>query len=94
MVDPDSISHPLAGIIYDPATMSLTAQLSAGVELKESHLGNMYSDPLEAERMALRVNSQIQTFVNSHENTNVVKDEPVELGPVKTVDTDVESPNN
>lgn len=94
MVDPDSISHPLAGVVYDPATMSLTAQLAAGVELKEAHLGNMYSDPLEAERMALRANSQIQAFVNSHENTNDVKDEPVELGPVKTDDNDVEPSNN
>lgn len=67
MVDTDSIPHPLAGVIYDPATMSMTAQLAAGVELNEVHLGNMFSDPLEAERIALRANNYLQKVVASNE---------------------------
>lgn len=67
LVDPDSIPHPLSGIIYDPATMSMTAQLAAGVELKEVHPSLMYSDPLEAERIALRMNHEITSFVEKSE---------------------------
>lgn len=87
LVDPDSIPHPLAGVIFDPATMSMTAQLAAGVELKEVHLGNMYSDPLEAERIALRANSQIQEFVKSQESSEPVPTEsaPTESDPVESV---------
>lgn len=70
LVDPDSIPHPLAGVIYDPASMSMTAQLAAGVELKEVYLGNMYSDPLEAERIALRANNYLQKVVASNEEKN------------------------
>lgn len=75
MVDPDSIPHPLSGVVYDPATMSMTAQLAAGVELKEVHLGNMFSDPLEAERIALRANSYLQKVVATNEEQKVNSEE-------------------
>lgn len=81
LVDPDSIPHPLSGVVYDPATMSLTAQLAAGVELKEVHLGNMFSDPLEAERLALRANSYIQKVVADNEEKNPTTDPTPEPNP-------------
>lgn len=89
MVDPDSLPHPLAGVLYDPATMSMTAQLAAGVELKPVHLGNMYSDPLEAERIALRANSYIQQVVASNEESK----QSSEAAPEAASDSAVEPQN-
>lgn len=74
LIDPDSVRHPLDGVIYDPATMSMTAQLAAGVELKEVQPGLMYADPLEAERIALRANSYIQKVVASNEEAKAASE--------------------
>lgn len=52
-VDPATLPNPLEGLVYDPSCMSLSAQFANGVALPEAKLGNMYSDPLEAEQQAL-----------------------------------------
>lgn len=91
LVDPDSIPHPLSGVIYDPATMSMTAQLAAGVELKEVHMGNMYADPLEAERIALRANSYLQKVVETNEAQKQVDEPSVPAEPAAPAEPSFES---
>lgn len=93
LVDPDSLPHPLAGVVYDPATMSMTAQLAAGVELKPVHLGSMYSDPLEAERIALRANSYIQKVVATNEELKQTSEPVSEPAPEPAYESAVESKN-
>lgn len=93
LVDPDSIPHPLAGVVYDPATMSMTAQLAAGVELKPVQPGLMYSDPLEAERIALSQNRFLQDYVKDNIPAEPTQDSaPAETTPAETVN--VQSPKS
>lgn len=88
-VEPSSIPHPLEGVIYDPATMSLTAQLSAGVPLKPVSIGKMFSDPLEGERIALGI---YKLGVDAMQSSESEESAPVETSPVET--SPVESPKS
>lgn len=65
---PASNKSPFEGVTYDPATMSLRAQLNLGLKLTEVAMPSMYSDPLKPLQNMQKVEGEIFSKLDSLEN--------------------------